>query len=79
MMPAAQTVSSAGTFFPLAVMTPSAPTPVTRSPVSTCTSSPRNSFAAAFDSRSGTAGRIRGAASIIVSLISLSGLIRSRP
>jgi len=41
-MPAAHTVSSAGIFFPVAVVTPSAATAVTRSPVSTCTLSPRS-------------------------------------
>jgi len=78
-MPAAHTVSSAGIFLPLAVETPCASTPVTFSPVSTCTRSPRSSFAAPFDRRSGSAGRMRGAASMMVSFTSFSGSMRSSP
>ena len=75
---AAHTTSSAGTRSPLASITPSGVTAVTRAPVRTRTRRPPSNSAAEAAMRSGSEGRMRGPASISWRRMSRSGLMRSR-
>ena len=70
MMPAAHTISSAGTNSPLFSVTPSAFTDVTGVPARMVTSTRRSRSALAAASRSGSASRILGPASISSILMS---------
>ena len=77
--PAAHTTSSAGSTRPSARRTPPAWTSATLASVCTSTPSLRSRSEVVWDRRGGSAGSTRGAASMSVTLMSLSASTRSRP